>query len=751
MSNFCTFHDAATGFAHITDKGKKLFVDSKDNKKSIIAQIDMTHSGIITANRGFYLPNKMKRGAASFTQNYNKPVLISHNADSDPVGRVISADYVDFTKTNKHNDKKLESILNILDKKQDRKPEIDQVLELYKYVVGEYWGTDRAYKGLGTIRGTMKISDPEAIEKILDERYLTVSTSMSTNAAFCSVCGQDWISEGQCEHERGTVYGGLPMSLIPGDMSYNHVGIVSEPADPYAAKFTIVKDGVKKDYGSDALEKNSTDVVANLFWADEHKLFSFGAGDVDLIEVKDNIARLEDLLTDTERKMDKTILDMISATISLWKSGEDETVAVEVRKYAENISEENLKELSLKAMEVIKAGEKKDSISEDCIRETLVKLISDETIVSKEIPKTESESTEEAVVESGEQAGVTEEQLIEQEITQLDSIENHGLKKKELKELASVLVKKDALSLACFDLQDKTKEEIVEQFKVIKAKQFKLADTATDEVNAKMKEFLGEDANLDSTNEKTCAGTKGLFPILSKAHATAAKKVLSVSVATDSLKKRILAKIEKLETEVVEETPVEKTQEVEPSTEAVTAVDSISDEELISQLKALITTATERDLTIPYTSDDVKDKEMEIEILEKQLDAANVEIEELTAQLTEMKDEIKKNLAEKVVNAKIEAGALDEASKDAEVESHLSRTEDSLRDSLDDWSTSDSVVKKKIADLAQIQNPTINATLSDNQNSVEEDINDSQIGVETQLEKRERKRKALQTANRSRF
>ena len=58
-------------------------------------KIAATHSGIITRNNGFYLPDSMRKGAASFVDEYPKPVLLHHEDHKDPVGRIVAASYQD--------------------------------------------------------------------------------------------------------------------------------------------------------------------------------------------------------------------------------------------------------------------------------------------------------------------------------------------------------------------------------------------------------------------------------------------------------------------------------------------------------------------------------------------------------------------------------------------------------------------------------------------------------------------------------
>ena len=64
-------------------------------KQGLLVEIAASHAGIITRNNGFYLPDRMRKGAASFTDDYPKPVLLHHQDHEDPIGRVVRADYVD--------------------------------------------------------------------------------------------------------------------------------------------------------------------------------------------------------------------------------------------------------------------------------------------------------------------------------------------------------------------------------------------------------------------------------------------------------------------------------------------------------------------------------------------------------------------------------------------------------------------------------------------------------------------------------
>jgi hypothetical protein len=67
---------------------------------------------------------------------------------------------------------------------------------------------------------------------------------------------------------------------------------------------------------------------------------------------------------------------------------------------------------------------------------------------------------------------------------------------------------------------------------------------------------------------------------------------------------------------------------------------------------------------------------------------------------------LKKNLVEKVIEKKIEKGLITLASRDQETESHLTRSIDSLNDTLADLEKV--VPEKAIKDLETVDNPVIN-------------------------------------------
>lgn len=782
MRNMIKFTDAITGYASIkkglTSQDLRLVNDSTDNAgKGLVAQIEMTHSGVVTRNQGFYLPDNMKKGAHTFTKHYKKPVLVGHDSDTDPVGRVINAKYIDTSAPLTLNDKYLKSLMSFDDKKQSKNQE--SMVEFAQHVIGEYNGKD-SYRGLGHILGTLHITDEETIQKILDERYLTVSISMSSDAAYCSECGQDWVSEGPCDHARGQVYdSGIPVVLIPGKQSYNHVGIVSEPADVYASGFKAIeltKDNVTKKLDS-VIQISSNEVndkfsiAANLFSYQDSKLISLSdETQTDLFVVKDNIQNLEDSLKtmENEKMAKKIIADDVSATISLYAYGENgESTSVELRKYLKSLTPEQIAEMAKQAVAALGSQEiESDDAANKAVHDYLLSQV---PVVTDSVPAEEVVTTTDSkpvkmkkvktlndrfkLVDSAEYPLSTEDSILEE----IQKIEGVNLTTKDANELASLIARSqngDTMASLTIETKDKTIEECVKSFLENKDSRFKISSATELDLVTKMNAHLADDSKIDlesfdSILAKDCAGSGKYFPILNKACVEAAKKVLGLTIASDSMKGRILENIEKLASKfIVDSTPV-TTDEGEKAGENTENFDSqktecnnqveLTDEQLISELTKLVQLADERSLMDKIIAPFVADKEQEIGVLEQQLLLANDEIEELLTRLNDVKDNHKKELAEKVVDAKIKSGLFGVSDRESEIEKHLERSEDSLKDMCDDFAK---VQPSNISDSEKISSPVL---VDDSENLNTQIINE--IADKKSASEDLRKKEILRTYN----
>lgn len=222
-------------------------------------RIAATHAGIITRNNGFYLPDKMKKGASSFTDNYPAPVLVHHQDEADNIGRVHAAQYIDTSgvvqdqyklveglSVKDRHGKEVGIITDVLlkDFVSDKMPfgmQVDTVCSLLR----DSLLRDSDYAGLGHIQIVASITDKAAIEKLLDGRYLTGSVGAITNRAVCSVCKQDWTESGRCDHKPGGIYDGAKAFIIAGNLNYEEYSFVNVPADRHSKVLELNYNGIQ--------------------------------------------------------------------------------------------------------------------------------------------------------------------------------------------------------------------------------------------------------------------------------------------------------------------------------------------------------------------------------------------------------------------------------------------------------------------------------------------------------------------------
>ncbi|RKZ12961.1 hypothetical protein DRQ53_14040, partial [bacterium] len=219
MIKLVDFMSAKNAFADNRDAHLRLF-DAAQDVEGLKVSIRATHSGSLVNNR-VYKGIHMKDATSTWTDPYSRPIL-THHADGggmfgppaeDPKGRVVSAEFTQLRKgSGFENDFK--------------RPQLGGM-------------------GSGYITVEAFITDWDAIQKILDGRYLTVSSSQTTDEMVCSVCQQDWFKD-YCEHSPGETYEvetgkGKKAKVreyfcygIAGPLVYRELSFVNVPAQPNA-------------------------------------------------------------------------------------------------------------------------------------------------------------------------------------------------------------------------------------------------------------------------------------------------------------------------------------------------------------------------------------------------------------------------------------------------------------------------------------------------------------------------------------
>jgi len=185
----------------------------------------------LTANYNNYSAKALEEALQSWVEPYPKPIILNHDLNSEPIGRVMAAK---------------------MDKEAD---------------------------GSAFVRLQIAITDPIAIEKVMDRRYLTGSVGGRAGKAVCSISGQDLAAEGEGgrptlpKYRRGQVYKGKLAFVDMQDISFKEYSFVNQPADSKSgvrSKKTVDGDLKVQDSTNDWVAKSSAFVLS----MDEEDIYS---------------------------------------------------------------------------------------------------------------------------------------------------------------------------------------------------------------------------------------------------------------------------------------------------------------------------------------------------------------------------------------------------------------------------------------------------------------------------------------------
>jgi hypothetical protein len=143
----------------------------------------------LTANYNNYSAVELEKALQSWVEPYPKPIILNHDLNSEPIGRIIAAK---------------------MDKEEDGAP---------------------------YVRLQVAITDPLAAQKISDKRYLTGSVGGRAGKAVCSISGEDLAAESadgrpkMAKYKRGQVHKGKLAFVDMQDISFKEYSFVNQPAD----------------------------------------------------------------------------------------------------------------------------------------------------------------------------------------------------------------------------------------------------------------------------------------------------------------------------------------------------------------------------------------------------------------------------------------------------------------------------------------------------------------------------------------
>ena len=236
IPNFRIRDNQSVNYQSLRPDALELFSDaleSKTDKPTLSVSIDATHSGRLT-NMRVYPGVRVKRSMKTFLEPVGKPVLKHHDMRSDPIGRVVGANFVQL-KTG--DDFKFDY----------RNPTKDT--------------------GSGLIQLDLKIMEQDSIEQFIDGRIQQFSTSQDFQEVFCSICGKNISDEmtmfwNDHEHKVGETYKvktgksskDYLCYLVTGDLTYVEVSPVNIPADEHTKVNSFKFIEPSKDFNGGMME-----------------------------------------------------------------------------------------------------------------------------------------------------------------------------------------------------------------------------------------------------------------------------------------------------------------------------------------------------------------------------------------------------------------------------------------------------------------------------------------------------------------
>jgi hypothetical protein len=237
---------------------------STDNVQCLQVTLEATHSALFNLNKRMYIPSRMEDGVRTFLDRPKPAKILKHHNDmADPVGIIRHAEYVSTIPDYLSDDKDVKILTD------SSFPVDKQIAAMNRFMDSGIPFSDD-WRGLGYIKLVADILDDDAIKSVQRGLFDAVSTSFdSPGEVYCSVCGQNWIKDGICDHEPGVVYededAGTKRvcSLVPGAHHYKECSFVVMDGDPITVVNIGITDSVKsynlpvEDWTNSSVTKSS--------------------------------------------------------------------------------------------------------------------------------------------------------------------------------------------------------------------------------------------------------------------------------------------------------------------------------------------------------------------------------------------------------------------------------------------------------------------------------------------------------------
>jgi hypothetical protein len=320
----------------------------------------------LTANYNNYSAAELEKALQSWVEPYPKPIILNHDLNSEPLGRIIAAR---------------------MDTEEDGSP---------------------------YVRLQLAITDPVAAQKIADKRYLTGSVGGRAGKAVCSITGEDLASEDAsgrprtAKYKRGQVYKGKLSYIDMQDISFKEYSFVNQPADQ--------RSGVRNPKS----KEGSAPIADSENWVAKSSAFVLHMDNEDIISVEENESIFKNMKKKESRPVYLHVKGAFLTALALQESENGNNNGSSLLSVEDSVtknSEETHKMDDVKENENILAVA--EELSEDLSNIASGIVEESEETSAKESPETKAPEAEEAPKEetSKEEAPEAEEKVTEETVT----------------------------------------------------------------------------------------------------------------------------------------------------------------------------------------------------------------------------------------------------------------------------------------------------------------------------------------------
>ncbi len=575
---------------------------------------------------------------------------------------------------------------------------------------------DKEEDGSAFVRLQVAITDPVAVQKVLDKRYLTGSVGGRAGKAICSITGEDLAAESSdgkprlAKFKRGQVYKGKLAFVDMQDISFKEYSFVNQPADS--------KSGVRKANKGDVKVENSTDD-----WVAKSSAFVLSMNEEDIYSVEEHKSILKDLKSKESKPL---YLHLKGAFLTAYAVQESENYNYTNDSLLSNENrEEDILEEKLNMNDEVKNEDilaTVEELSQD-LSEAAAATTTDE---ASDVVDT-SVATEEASLEEAAPSGV---------VGALQKVLNDTVVFYYAAQRAHWNVEGDdfaqyhELFAGIYEDALGSLDGIAENMRKLQAFPATLTESV---MNASFKDDsdLTEAMGLASTLlEKNNSLNASVMAAFAEANAANEQGIANFLAERDDMHKKWAWQLRaSLKEEGME--PAKESWNINKESEVVTE----SEEEQTSAVDSSETAAPEEiEKTEESATDLTGTTKADEQASEQDVNDAASKLQSLEEENQKLKNALHRTLVERVVDAKIANGLESYEAREELIADHSKRTASSLADSLRDLATMP-VAKTKHVNMPEI-NPEIaveneeNVIFSDKQ---EEEVEETKVTTVEQL------------------